>query len=191
MGVSRKRIDIVVFKENIQHKQEDIYLVVEVKQEKVKPSDEEEGIEQLKGYVSACMNAKLALWIGSERLAFEIIDKEGFRELNDIPDIPKSGDTAVPRPTRGDLVPAVDLKKVFKRIHNYIHFNQGFQKDKAFEELLKIIFVKVYDEQYNPSLMFYVLSEEPTSNVRSRLGIVFKRVQERYKYIFNSTLALS
>jgi len=184
MGRSRKRADIVVFKKDTIHKQENVYIIVEVKQEKINPSDEKEGLEQLKAYVAACMNTRFALWIGSERLAFGIVEREGFRDIEEVPDIPKSGDTTVPRPTRGDLVPAVDLKKVFKRVHNYIHFNQGFQKDRAFEELLKLIFVKVYDEQYNATLQFYILPDEPVSEVRQRLSAVFKRVQERYKYIF-------
>jgi type I restriction enzyme M protein len=69
-------------------------------------------------------------------------------------------------------------------VHNYIYANQGFQKDKAFEELQKLIFIKVYDEQYTPTLHFYILPGEDISEVRKRLTKVFKKVQERYKYIF-------
>ncbi len=96
------------------------------------------------------MNCQFALWVGSERLAFKVVEKESIRELESIPDIPKKGEKTIPKPTRGSLVPAVNLKQVFKRVHNYIYANQGFQKDKAFEELLKLIFTKVYDEQYSP-----------------------------------------
>ena len=103
------------------------------------------------------------------------------------------GAVAIPKPTRGSLVPAVNLKQAFKRAHNYIYANQGFQKDKAFEELQKLIFIKVYDEQYSPTLQFYILPEEEISKVRERLIKVFQKVQERYKYIFkgNETLELN
>jgi len=184
MGRARKRVDIVIFDEGSERVQENIHTIVEVKPENIKPSDRREGIDQLKSYVAACPNTKFALWIGSERLAFKVIEERGKRKIEEIPDIPKKGETTIPRPTRGSLVPAVNLKQVFKRVHNYIYANQGFQKDKAFEELLKLIFIKVYDEQYSPSLQFYVLPEEDINKVRKRLNDVFKKVQSRYKYIF-------
>jgi len=184
MGRARKRIDIVIFEKESEHKQENIYVIVEVKTENIKPSDKREGIEQLKSYVAACINTQFTLWVGSERLAFKVAEEKGKRKLEEIPDIPKRGETTIPKPTRGSLVPAVNLKQVFKRVHNYIYANQGFQKDKAFEELLKLIFIKVYDEQYSPSLQFYILPGEDISKVRERLNKLFKKVQTRYKYIF-------
>jgi len=184
MGSLRKAVDIVIFDKNLEHKQSNIQIIIEVKQEDINPSDSKEGIEQLKSYVSACMNTKFALWIGIERLAFKVIEREQLREIESIPDIPKKGETTVPKPIRGTLVPAVNLKQVFKRIHNYISVNQGFSKDRAFEELLKLIFVKVYDEQYNPTLHFYALPNEDISVMRKRLEDVFKKVQNIYKYIF-------
>lgn len=184
MGTARKRIDIVIFEEGSEHKQENIYTIVEVKTEDTKPSDKKEGIKQLVSYVAACINAQFALWVGSERLPFKVVVQKGKRELQGIPDIPKRGESTIPRPTRGSLVPAVSLKKVFKRIHNYIYANQGFQKDKAFEELLKLIFIKVYDEQYSSSLQFYILPGEDIIDVRKRLNTLFINVQNRFNYIF-------
>ena len=73
MGRSRKRVDIAIFREDNIHTQENIYIIVEVKSENVKPSDKKEGIEQLKSYIAACPNAQFALWIGSERLAFRVV----------------------------------------------------------------------------------------------------------------------
>ncbi|MCW3130487.1 MAG: N-6 DNA methylase [Methanophagales archaeon] len=125
-----------------------------------------------------------ALWVGNERLAFEVIEEKGKRVLTSIPDVPKRGESTIPKPTKGALVPAVNLKQVFKRVHNYIYANQGFQKDKAFEELQKLIFIKVHDEQFSPTLHFYTLPGEDVSEVRRRLTKVFQKVQERYKYIF-------
>lgn len=193
MGRKKKRADIVIFKEDMRHKQENIYMIVEVKQENIKPSDKKEGIEQLETYVSASPNCKFALWVGSERLAFKVVEERGERKLKDIPDVPKRGESTIPKPTLGDLVPAVNLKQVFKRVHNYIYANQGFQKDKAFEELLKLIFVKVYDEQYSPTLQFYILPEENISEMRDRLNDLLKKVQKHYKYIFkrNETIELN
>jgi len=184
MGRAKKRVDIVIFLHEKSHNQENIYLISEVKREDVKPSDRKEGISQLGSYVSACPNCKFSLWVGRERLTFETVEEKGERKLTQIPDIPKYGDTTIPRPVRGSLVPAVSLKQVFKRIHNYIYVNQGLQKDKAFEELQKLIFVKVYDEQYSPTLQFYILPNEDIKEVKERLTKVFEKVQARFKYIF-------
>jgi type I restriction enzyme M protein len=193
MGTAKPRVDIVIFLSGSEHKQENIYLIAETKREDVKPSDKKEGVGQLESYIAACPNCTFGLWVGSERLAFKVVEERGRRALAQIPDIPKCGQTTISGPTRGSLVPAVNLKQVFKRTHNYIYANQGFQKDKAFEELQKLIFIKVYDEQYNPSLQFYLLPGENISKVRERLTDVFKKVQKRYKYIFkgNETIELN
>lgn len=184
MGTTTKRADIVVFLKDEAHSQENIYIIVEAKPEDIKPSNENNGVDQLKTYVSASPNSKFALWVGNERLAYEVLEKIGKRIFSQIPDIPKEGETTVPKPSRDSLVPAVNLKRVFKRIHNYIYANQGIQKDKAFEELLKLIFTKVFDERFNEKLQFYILSDESGAEARLRIEKVFRDVQQRYKYIF-------
>jgi len=184
MGRAKKKADIIIFYEGKKHTQENIYIIVETKREDVKPSDREEGVSQLESYLAASLNAKFGLWVGSERLAYEIVQEKKRRVPVLIPDIPPRGETTAPRPTRGSLVPAVNLKHVFKRIHNYIYANQGLQKDKAFEELLKLIFIKVYDEQYSPRLQFYSVPGEDITEARRRLMEVFDKVKKRYHYIF-------
>jgi len=186
MGRTIKRADIVIFSSGKEHTQENVYIVVEVKPEDIKPDDKKEGIAQLHSYVAACPNAKFALWVGNERRAFRVVEK-GEKIIEPIPDIPRKGEGKVSQPTPESLVRAVNLKQVFKRIHNYIYANQGFQKDKAFEELLKLIFIKVYDEQFSrPDLQFYILPNEDVNNVRQRLENLFNNVKNVYKYIFHS-----
>ena len=79
MGRANKKADIVVFKENSEHTQENIYLIAEVKKETIRPSDKENGIEQLNSYIAASMNCKYALWVGSERLSYIVNEKNGTR----------------------------------------------------------------------------------------------------------------
>jgi type I restriction enzyme M protein len=185
MGRKRKEPDICVFVPDSEHIQQNIYLIVETKQESLKPTDPENGLDQLESYVAACINCQFALWVGSQRLAFKVVLEEGFKKIQDIPDIPKKGSTTLPKPTRHDLVPAVTLVKEFKRVHDYISVNDGYKPDKAFEELQKLIFIKVYDEQYSSKLQFYSLPDEDVAALRERLMRVFKKVIQRYKYIFN------
>ena len=49
---------------------------------------------------------------------------------------------------------------------------------QAFEEVLKLIFIKVYDEQFSPTLQFYYLPDEDVSIVRKRLNNVFQETEE-------------
>jgi Type I restriction-modification system methyltransferase subunit len=192
-GSGRKRLDIVIFNNEKEHEQKNIYTIIEVKPDKIKPSNKKEGIAQLESYVSACLNCSFALWVGNERLTFKVVGNDGEKELIKIPDIPKNGETGIPKQKRDNLAPALNLKQVFKRIHNYITANQGLRKDTAFEELQKLIFIKVYDEQYNEELKFYILPDEDPQEVRQRLTEVFKNVQKHYKYIFkgNETIELN
>lgn len=186
MGRSTKYADLIVYSEGKQHVQGNAYIIVEAKSEDVKPSNADNGVDQLESYVAACMNSEFSMWVGSERLAFRVDEIDGERTIKEIPDIPRSGEHSVPKPTLGTLTPAVNLKEVFQRVHNYIYANQGFQKDRAFEELLKLIFIKVYDERYSMPLKFYVLPEEDTSAVRSRLESVFQNVKDDFDYIFEN-----
>jgi type I restriction enzyme M protein len=186
MGRSSKSADLIVYPEGKKHVQANAYIIVETKSDEIKPSSTKNGVDQLESYVAACINTKFALWVGSERLAFRIEEKDGGRHLEEVPDIPRSGEHSVPKPTVGDLTPAANLKEVFERVHNYIYANQGFQKDRAFEELLKLIFIKVYDERYSMPLQFYVLPEQGTSAVRNRLNSVFTRVKNDFDYIFEN-----
>jgi len=124
MGAAKPRVDIVIFLSGSEHKQENIYLIVETKREDIKPSDKKEGVGQLESYIAACPNCTFGLWVGNERLAFKVMEEKGRRTLAQIPDIPKSGQTTIPRPTRGSLVPAVNLKQVFivRRLTFYTYY---------------------------------------------------------------------
>jgi type I restriction enzyme M protein len=193
----KKRVDIAVFHPEAAHEQENIYLIVEVKKEKIKPSDKKEGIGQLKSYLAACASAKVGCWTNSstERVPLEIFVKrdrapEPFETLIELPYAGQDLDT-VGQPEFSRQTPAVELRTVFRRCHNYVHGNQGLPKDKAFHEFLKVIFCKVWDEKFNESVHFYVTNQEahaPDGQARAvrRLGELFSEVKGRYDYIFDN-----
>ena len=190
MGSSSKKADIAIFDKDQKHKQENVLLIVEAKREDVKPADRSEGVEQLKSYMSACINCKHGLWVGSEVTVFEKVkNKTGKYEFVEAADIPREG---VPQSnlTFDLLVPATDgLRDVFKRCHNYIHTNQGISKDQAFHEFLKLIFCKVHDERESYELEFYITNEEKRSEIgqrklKKRINCLFHDVKETYDYIF-------
>lgn len=187
LGRARKRADLVVYRHDASQKQENILIVIETKREDRKPSDGDHGEEQLKSYMAACTGCRFGLWVGQERRAFEKVE-DRFEETSDIP---RFGEDQPAVPTHETLVPARELKSVFRRCHNYIYANAGLQKAEAFHELLKLIFCKTFDEEETVGpLQFAVDARErvQTSGQRrlmeERLQPLFRRVQRRYPFIF-------
>lgn len=190
MGSSSKKVDLAVFKPSSPKKQENIFIIVEAKRADVQPKAKGEGVEQLKSYMAACLSCRFGLWVGSERIAFE---KAPDGSLLEATDIPSNGEQEPRIPEFSGLVPAIELKNTLRRCHNYIYVNQGLQKAEAFHEMLKLIFVKVYDEtESGGPLRFYIRNEERRSEAgqrrvrEERIEPLFVAVKERYPYIFKA-----
>lgn len=66
IGSGRKRADIVIFPEGAtaeeKKDQQNISIIIECKKEAVKPTDKDNGLEQLKSYMSACNNCEWGMW---------------------------------------------------------------------------------------------------------------------------------
>jgi len=192
LGSSKKRVDIAIFPPRVEHKQENIKIIVECKREDVRPTDRDNGVEQLKSYLSACANARFGMWIGSELQVWErLLSDKGEIYFAEATDIPRFGYEAPQPITFTELVPAhEELIGIFKRCHNYIYGNQGLQKEPAFQELLKLIFCKVYDEDTSTGEMrFFISNEERRSEIGQRrlkqtIDQLFEDVKNRYPYIF-------
>jgi type I restriction enzyme M protein len=192
LGHSRKRADLVIFPPAVDHSQQNIFAIVECKTDKVKPTDRDNGVEQLKSYMAASLNCRFGLWIGSELQAWEkLAGADNKLEFLVASDIPRFGFDA-PQPLAfTELVPAhEELIAVFKRCHNYIYGNEGLQKEPAFQELLKLIFCKVYDEDTAVEhVKFFIGNEERRSEIGQRrlkdtIATMFEDVRRTYPYIF-------
>lgn len=187
-----KYLDIAVFSAGTDHEQENVFIVVEAKREDIRPSSKKQGVDQLKSYLAASVNAKWGLWVGSEMQAYErVIGPSGLVAFSEAVDIPLRGLHEPKRLQFYDLVPASEgLSAVFRRCHNYLHVNGNLGKEKAFFELLKLIFCKVYDEQETSGeLLFSISQDERRSELgqrklRLRIDQLFEAVKSRYPYIF-------
>jgi type I restriction enzyme M protein len=191
MGVAKKRADIVIFKPGAKHAQEEIVTILETKRDDVNLSDKNKGEGQLKSYMAASMSCKYGLWVGKERQAYERLVSG---EAAIITDIPLAGEDRPRRPRRTDLTVTHDLTAMFRRCHNYINVNGGFQKAEAFHEMLKLIFCKMYDEEESGGveLQFSVDPKEQRSEsgrrrlLEDRVQPLFQRVKERFPHIFDA-----
>jgi type I restriction enzyme M protein len=197
VGSETKRVDIVVFEPGAEHKQENVYVLVETKKPGTSPKGKKDGIDQLKSYMAACLNAEYGLWTNSDdRYVFAKRRKQkGKFSFEEIVELPAAGQTEedAQRPKRKDLKPATghNLLFAFRRCHNYIAGTEGMQKAEAFWELLKLIFAKIEDERA-AELSFYVTPTELTSSTaatpaKKRIQKIFSdRVVKKYPAIFEA-----
>ncbi|MEQ5390960.1 N-6 DNA methylase [Proteus sp. fly-1013] len=196
MGSRKPRADIVVYQDGMPHLPEYAYIIVECKKESVSSKDKNDGIEQLKSYMHACgINCEWGLWTNKkERVVIRKIVSTGeFIEFNDIPDVTGNTDD-IDRPKRNKLIKADgdNLFLAFRRCHEAIHTYDGFNKENAFFEFLKIIFCKIEDERNIPKpLNFYVASKERgnldgQSVCKKRIETIFDNVKIKFSQIFDS-----
>jgi type I restriction enzyme M protein len=86
------------------------------------------------------------------------------------PDTPLLDQAAAPVAAQSEsnlpkLVPAHDLRDRLRDIHNYIYANDKFkQHAKVFEEMMKLLLVKVYDERADERHFFITAAEQGALN---------------------------
>ena len=200
LGSRRVRGDLVVFTPDDRHDQENAYLIVECKSQKIRASDRKEGVGQLQSYLSACPNAVFGMWTnGLERFCYRRVVRKGHVAFDEISDIPSFGQTEEDaEPPRFDQLKAASsdaLLFAFRRCHNYIAGNQGLQKPEAFWELLKLIFCKIHDERTSDVVEFYASSQERHGlngqlKIKGRLDRLFAAVRSDYPTIFKPNEAV-
>ena len=81
------------------------------------------------------------------------------------------------------------LRKVVKKCHDKIFFNLGHDPAKSFDELMKMLFVKMYDERVTPRVYrFAVLpdhsKEDAAKNIRDLFSEAIK--SPRYRDVFTT-----
>ncbi|MCB1776292.1 MAG: type I restriction enzyme HsdR N-terminal domain-containing protein, partial [Candidatus Competibacteraceae bacterium] len=146
---SSKRADIVVFDSD---RPTVPYLVVEVKQGKLK-----DGKEQLRSYTHAT-GAPLAMWCnGVQAVIWHRKNPNYFVEIPDIPSAAQTIDDIAGQPWTVDNLIEIEkkretegkgarsLKQLIEDMENEVLANAGVD---VFEEVFKLIFTKLYDEMY-------------------------------------------
>ena len=202
MGSGKKRADIVIFPSGVTEDdkkyQQKICLIIECKNKNIKSTDKDNGIEQLKTYMSSCANCEWGMWTnGQSKTVYHKQKDENdnyiYVECNDIPSANGKTDEDE-RPDRNTLTKACDdnLLFTFRTCHDIIYSNEGLQKQPAFFEFLKVIFCKIQDERnlLNP-IEFYTTNKERNYldgqiTVKKRIDKIFEVVKKRHPQIFDT-----
>jgi len=179
--------DIVVFRDGKSKDQENIWIIIETKRK-----ERSDGIEQLKTYLSPCKGAKFGIWFNGNDIAYlEVLDHAPY--FREVLKIPKCGETTIHLPEKKDLKPAPELRSIFETCHNYIYANEGLLKEKVFNEVLKLIFIKMVDEKgISAKCEFGITSEEEEeikegkpSAFTDRITKLFEEVKSNYSDVFD------
>ena len=96
-------------------------------------------------------------------------------------------------PRARELQPASNLSAIFDECHNYIYANEGLLKDKIFYEMVKLLVIKLYDEQHSAhgALEFGITASEyktilanKSSAFEKRINQLFVSIKNRYRGLF-------
>lgn len=179
--------DIVVFRDGKSKDQENIWIIVETKRK-----ERSDGTEQLKTYLSPCKGAKFGIWFNGSDIAYlEVLDQAPY--FRDVLKIPKCGETTIHLPEKKDLKPAPELRSVFETCHNYIYANEGLLKEKVFNEVLKLIFIKMVDEKRTSAKCEFGVTTDEEEEIKEgkptafteRIIKLFEEVKSRYSDVFD------
>jgi type I restriction enzyme M protein len=179
--------DIVVFRDGKNRDQENIWIIIETKRK-----ERSDGIEQLKTYLSPCKGAKFGIWFNGANISYlEVLDRAPY--FREVFKIPKCGETTIYLPEKKNLKPAPELRSVFETCHNYIYANEGLLKEKVFNEVLKLIFIKMVDEKRISSKCEFGITTEEEEEIKEgrasvfpdRILKLFEEVKSRYSDVFD------
>ena len=146
IGSSKKRADIVLYKNETGRKQyEDVIAIVEVKQK-----SRRDGIEQLSTYMQAT-SALFGVWTNGDEIVY-LCKKDNEIRDDLLINIPKQGEdiASIGNITKERLRPVRNLKPIFRRVLRTLYANTNIsRKEKLGSEMIKLIFCKIHDELYN------------------------------------------
>jgi len=172
--------DIVIYKSNDDKKRDqysDIIGIVETKR-----PERRDGIKQLMSYMSAA-SSQWGVWTNGQEIEYLYKDlKTGEIKRDFIFQIPAKGESfeEIGRITKKTLIPANNLKIIFRRMLNTLYTNTNIsRREKLGNELIRIIFCKIWDERYYPESppKFRIGFKEEPEEVKSRIAELFESVK--------------
>lgn len=211
----RKKVDIAIFDAGQPHEDEHLRRVIICRPEpkvgkkgvtKIRDFKQAEAdLEDLHGFMLAADECEWGLWTnGLERFYLRKRRKRFETLFDPYGDWPLADGTMGSPDVYSDSyvrkAEEVELKRAFRRCHNFIHGNEGMPKDAAFWQFLYLIFSKMHDERTSSRehRLFFAhpaepFNEEGRMKIRQRIEKLFLGVKKQYKTLFKEqdTITLS
>jgi type I restriction enzyme M protein len=127
------------------------------------------------------------LWTNGSEMAFRMRTwhpRTGTAEYTNLTDFPAPDETladletAERRPLR--VATGDSLLRAFKRCHDYLYGNQSMRGDRAFWQLLNLIFCKILDESQSRRKFFVGATEANDTEGQERIA---KRIKELFEEV--------
>lgn len=147
-------------------------------------------LEEVLGGLADKHDRVYGLWTNGAEMAFRMrtfnrrSGQAEFPPLTDLPALDESLEdlnSAERRPLR--IATRDSLLRTFKHCHDYIYGNQSMRHDRAFWQLLYLIFCKIHDEQQSRRNFFVGATEANTEEGRSgiarRIHHLFEEVRDK------------
>lgn len=183
-----KKADLVI---TDAERPESLYAIIEVKQVKAK-----DGKEQLRSYTNAT-GAPLAIWSrGAETIVWNRKDPNFFIEIPEFPSATQTIESVVNQPWTIDDLIAKEEERAAKRekartlrdlivdLENEVLANAGVD---VFEEVFKLIFIKLFDEMecYRGSYRHLQFRNNDTASlVKGKLSDLFDKAKKKWPGVF-------
>jgi type I restriction enzyme M protein len=156
-------------------------------------------LNEVLGSLSEDRGRVFGLWTNGTDLAFRMRtyhSRTGDPVYTDLTDMPAPDESLedleseTRRPLR--IAAGDSLLQTFKRCHDYLYGNQSMRGDRAFWQLLYLIFCKIHDEQGSKRLFFVgateANSDEGRKRISKRIRQLFEQVQkDTYKDVFDGS----
>lgn len=174
----RKVLALAVYERGAEHTQANIIRVAVVAKPGVKPASKTGTIEldQILRHLND-RDQLFGLWTNGADLCFRMrtFHRRSLEPvLTDLTDFPAPDETlddletADRRPLR--IASGDSLLRTFKRCHDYLYGNQAMRGDRAFWQLLYLIFAKILDEDQSRRAFFVGATEGNTDEGRRKVA---------------------
>lgn len=177
--------DIVVYRDA---KRQEPFIVIETK-----PPGDRSGIKQAESYARNLGADYHGRVNGNETAFYRTAKYTGqSTEVGNIPHWLGNAPQSARLSKSYELPPFRDephLREVVKVCHDRIFYRLGHDPAKAFDELMKLLFLKLYDERETPECYeFMVLADEAPAETARRINQLFGKsiASRRYKDVFST-----
>lgn len=199
----RKRTaSLAVYEPGSDHEQSNIVRVAIVVKSGTKPTAKSKGVPLLEEVLAGLNDERdevFGMWTNGGDMAFRMRTfhrRTGMPVFTELTDIPGPDETleelesAERRPLR--IASGDSLLRTFKRCHDYLYGNQSMRGDRAFWQLLYLIFAKILDEQQSRRSFLVGATEgnteEGQKRVAKRIKDLFQDAKTKeYKDVFDGT----
>lgn len=188
-GVRKKmrNVSLVVYEPGAAHEPENIIRAVLVAPPAAKADKSVDALEDVLANLDERHDRVFGVWTNGAELAFRMREyhaRTGEPQFTELTDFPAPHETledlesAERRPLR--IATKDSLLRSFKHCHDYLYGNQSMRGDKAFWQLLYLIFCKIYDEHQSRRRFFVGATE---ANAEAGRKAVAKRIRELFEEV--------